>query len=94
VTRASQDGPLGPRAASREPTPDSASVDPDALLERFEAGCSGREDIDMHDVLWAILDDVRDSYSLAMKAAGVADTLVTEIAGTVEDYLANHYGAS
>lgn len=65
---------------------------PDALLADFDKGIKGQADIDMYDVLWEILDDVRSSYRLAMKMHDFHDDYVEDVDKTVFDYIVNHYG--
>lgn len=65
---------------------------PDELMSRFEQGARGEADIDMVEVLWAIIDDIRDSYRLAMASAGVYAETSGEIEATVTDYVINNYG--
>lgn len=64
----------------------------DELLALFDAGAQGRADVDMRAVLWDILDDVRRSYRLALREAGVMPPIAHSVDQTVEDYLINHYG--
>lgn len=68
---------------------------PDLLMEQFEAGCKGTADVDMHEVLHAILADVVDSMRLALDEevlAAQADK--ADVIKVVEDYIANNYGES
>lgn len=65
---------------------------PDELLNRFDAGAQGRADVDMRGVLWDILNDVRQSYLLALREAGVHSATANTVDKTVYDYLINHYG--
>lgn len=60
---------------------------PEELLEEFDAGSRGLSDVDMRSVLWAIIDDIRDTYRRAMQARGIPPSVETE----VDDYIANHY---
>lgn len=39
-----------------------------------------------------LIGDIQNSYELAMRGYGVAEAAIEEIAGTVTDYLGNHYG--
>lgn len=66
---------------------------PDEIMTDFYAGCSGQSDIDMHAVLWEILEDVLNSVKLASTAYmkdGYTDG--GSIHDTVRDYVVNHYG--
>ena len=76
---------------------------PDLLMADFEAGCKGTADVDMHEVLHAIIGDVLDSVRLAMSTPDPDDldhghpTFVPKerrdnILATVEDYIVNNYG--
>lgn len=64
---------------------------PDEFMADYDAGCRGVKDIDMNELLWEIIDDVRDSYRLAMHNAGVNTATASVVTTTVSDYLANHY---
>lgn len=62
------------------------------LAELFADGAAGRADVDMQEILWCILADTRDSFRLALKAAGVSADIIESVNATVVDYLVNHYG--
>lgn len=47
---------------------------------------------DLAEIPWPVVDDLRSSYTLAMKAAGVDEGTASEIERTVADYVVNHYG--
>lgn len=66
---------------------------PDLLMQDFEAGCKGTADVDMHEVLHAILADVLDSVSLALEGVGMSSTNRKIVRESIEDYIANHYGS-
>jgi hypothetical protein len=66
---------------------------PETLMADFESGCVGRADVDMSEVLHAIIGDVIDTAVLAVRELQAdADDLPTEVRNVVEDYVANHYG--
>lgn len=65
---------------------------PEELLRQFDAGAQGTEDIDMRGVLHAIVADIQDSYTKAMKAHGATDVTAKAVTNTVTDYITNHYG--
>ena len=65
---------------------------PDEIMTDFQAGCQGTADIDMTALLWEIIQDVMDSYWLAMKNQQVSLKDALNIQDTVVDYLANNYG--
>ena len=67
-------------------------MDPDTLMQQFELGAQGLADVDMVGILWNIIADIQDSYTLAMQGAGIAPEVMQEVTETVTDYLANHYG--
>ena len=66
---------------------------PDEILTDYDRGCRGEADIDMREILWEIIDDIRSSYALAMEChERIDDQTAHDITITVEDYLANSYG--
>lgn len=66
---------------------------PDEILTDFDAGAAGKADVDMREVLWEVIDDVRHSFALAMECdERVDDATAYEIEVTVLDYVTNHYG--
>lgn len=73
---------------------------PDLLMEDFEAGCKGTADVDMMEVLHAILSDVVDTMRLVLDDLPVMGTASEEAERkrqavlAVEDYIANNYGES
>lgn len=44
--------------------------DPDDILNDFDHGCAGQADHDMREIMWQIIDSVRDSYALALRGLG------------------------
>jgi len=64
---------------------------PDDIMLDFDDGAFGVRDIDMHTVLWEIIDDILDSYDLAMRNAKLDQAQYLEISDTVKDYITNHY---
>lgn len=62
-----------------------------ARLDSDEAGV-----FDLRALMWAVINDVIQSYELALDAAlpndGDRAALVVRIQNEVDDYLANHYG--
>ncbi|WP_040829062.1 hypothetical protein [Nocardia jiangxiensis] len=42
--------------------------------------------------IWPIINDVTDSFRLAMRNAGVDSEVIKSVMTTVTDYTANHYG--
>ena len=62
------------------------------LREMYDDGAQGRADVDMGELLGAILADVQDSYRLAMQDAGVHPATAHVVDTTVTDYIVNHYG--
>lgn len=80
----------GPRAGGAvQPVPVRRL--PSAIAADLEAGIAGFADIDTMDVVSELIADVLDSVTLAARHAGVADTVVSDIVATVNDYVANHY---
>jgi hypothetical protein len=65
---------------------------PETLLADFDAGSQGLRDVDMRATLWAIVEDVRDSYRKTMKSSGIDASVIGYIDSQVDDYLTNHYG--
>lgn len=66
---------------------------PDQILEDFETGCQGAmANMDMRAILWEVIDDIRQSYRLAMEAEDVDEGTVDAVQDTVLDYAVNHYG--
>lgn len=47
---------------------------------------------DQQDLIWTVIEDVKNSYSLAMQGAGLSEEVADEITKTVEDYTANQWG--
>lgn len=60
----------------------------------FEQTMNGEASLDIStaDVVHDILSDVRDSFRLAMRTAGVPPAIVAEVDSTVGDYILNNYG--
>ena len=74
-------------------TTNTTARTPDEIMSDFDAAVSGQVDIDPREILWEILADVQDSYRLAMENVPQIDgDTIEEVAGTVTDYLVNHYG--
>jgi hypothetical protein len=75
---------------SRTPlwTPHPATQTPEQLMADFDAGAQGLKDVDMRTTLWAVINDIRDSYRRAINTAGVNPA---PIEAEVDDYLAHHY---
>lgn len=65
---------------------------PDEILTDFAKAVKGTADINPHDVLWEIINDVAESAVLAAKGANVTSRQLEEIDQSIEDYLANTYG--
>lgn len=65
---------------------------PDEILTDFAKAVKGTADINPHDILWEIINDVTDSAILAVRGADVSDKQLEEIDQTIEDYVANTYG--
>lgn len=65
---------------------------PDELMKDYDDGCKGLRDIDMHSILWEIIEDIQDSYLLAMERSGIVLPRRIQIEAIVSDYLASHYG--
>lgn len=61
------------------------------LIEEFRKGAQGRADIDTEIVMWAIVEDIRDSYRLAMSVEGVPPSQALQVELTVSDYITNNY---
>lgn len=64
---------------------------PAELLADYDDGCQGRRDIDMRAILHEIIEDVRESYRMAI-AGETHQRVLDRIDNEVDDYLANHYG--
>lgn len=73
--------------------PPNGATPGEELRQLYDQGCRGLADVDMGDLLWRIFADVQDSYSLALREAGVHCTTAAVVTASVEDYLANHYGS-
>ena len=41
---------------------------------------------------WDVFDDIQDSYTLAMRGAGVDEAIITEVNGTFTDFAINNLG--
>jgi len=65
---------------------------PDEIMADFEAARLGLSDIDIYDVLWEIIDDVSQSFELAIEGAGINAHTTLTVLGTVSTYLVNNYG--
>ena len=66
---------------------------PSQIMADFDRAALGVADIDMHAVLWEMLDDARSSWRLALAAQGhLTPEQINDADATVTDYLANHYG--
>lgn len=64
---------------------------PGDILNDFDNGAAGLDDIDMRAVLWEVIEDVCQSYQLALGEI-LDDNSAAEINTIVLDYLTNHYG--
>ena len=70
---------------------------PDEIMRDFDLAVKGQADIDPHDILWEIIEDIQDSYHLAMMTSSYMPghyrkTVADEIKKEVSDYISNHYG--
>jgi len=66
---------------------------PDEILADFDAAFLGETDVslsNMRDLLWEIIEDVNNSWMLAVQAHSPLTAYLAK--QTVNDYLANHYG--
>lgn len=61
------------------------------LIEEFRKGAQGCADIDTESIMWAIVEDIRDSYRLAMSVEGVSLSQALQVELTVSDYISNNY---
>jgi hypothetical protein len=41
---------------------------------------------------WDVFDDIQDSYTLAMRGAGVAEAIIDEVNATFRDFAVNNLG--
>lgn len=64
---------------------------PDEILADFDAAAKGQADLSIRDLLWDVIDDIRDSYRIAM-GAYIEDPTADKIQAVVDDYLSTHYG--
>ncbi len=65
---------------------------PNEFLPELLAGIKGEADIDVIDVVWEVIEDVMDSFRLALSQdERVTSETVDDVLGTVEDYIPNHY---
>lgn len=67
------------------------------ILADYDRGCRGEADIDMRAILWEVIEDVRESYGLAIKHERAIsmypdDLDFDSIEASVSDYLTNNYG--
>lgn len=60
----------------------------DVALERAGRG----DDFDLRDLIWGVIEDVQNSYDLAMHNAEITRSTRFEIRDAVTDYATNHYG--
>jgi hypothetical protein len=65
---------------------------PDEIMADFDRAAKGQADIAIHDALWEVIEDIQDSYRLAMEGAGLTAAQIEEVSGTVSGYVVNHYG--
>jgi hypothetical protein len=68
--------------AVAEPTP------PDAAKTAYETVMVAAR----QEIIWTVIDDIQDSYTLAMQSYGISPAAIKEITGTVDDYAANNWG--
>ena len=64
---------------------------PDEIMADFDIGCQGRADIDMHGILWEIINDILDTVDKAV-TTGTMEVNKILIMEEINDYVANHYG--
>lgn len=78
---------------------------PDEIMSDFEAAALGLADVDIHDVLWEIIEDVLHSVKLTQESFDAAVKANEDIFlgdpgelpnfyVTLRDYVVNHYGDS
>lgn len=68
---------------------------PDQIMEDFHKAVRGQGDVDPMDVLWEIIEDICDSFTLAIRDEFPGKqnaSSIDIIMGTVGDYVANYYG--
>ena len=63
---------------------------PGELTARFHEGIAGASDVDVAEVVRAILNDVLDSVHVAVATVST-DAAADEVRATVADYIGNHY---
>lgn len=49
-------------------------------------------EVSIDEAIWALIEDVKNSYTLAMNGAGIGVATIEHVDDTVSDYLANNYG--
>ncbi len=79
-----------------EEMPDHVSMD-DLRYERLTAPDRARRRrppfMDRQELIWAVIEDIQDSYKLAMQqTAGLDQSVIDEVTTTVTDYAANNWG--
>lgn len=62
-----------------------------AKVHNATASNKGQADIDTYSILHEIIDDVRDSYRVALSNMGAVD-VVDQVDAVVDTYVTNYYG--
>jgi hypothetical protein len=65
---------------------------PDEILADIDFVAGDHPMLSVRELMWEVINDIRNSYDLAMFGTGVPDAMRSEVSQTVSDYLANHYG--
>lgn len=94
-------GPMSYDTHSSDLDTNRAPRTPADILDDIEAACGATSEfeataaspgVDVMELVFEVIDDIRSSFVLAMESAGVADAQLREVVATVGDYVANQYG--